>query len=97
MDVGFKKNFMSLDQNFLDNFKDSISSNIKLSNYSWFNLGGPAEYLFKPKNKDEIIATVKKLTNKTLYLEFRKKNINLNIKKLKYKKDAVKFSVMIHT
>ncbi len=55
MDVGFKKNFMSLNQDLLDNFRNSISSNIRLSNYSWFNLGGPAEYLFKPKNKDEII------------------------------------------
>ena len=49
MDVGFKKNFMSLNQDLLDNFRNSISSNIRLSNYSWFNLGGPAEYLFKPK------------------------------------------------
>ena len=70
MDVGFKKYFMSLDQNFLDNFKDSISSNIKLSNYSWFNLGGPAEYLFKPKNKDEIGTRISGSFNSAVLIPF---------------------------
>ena len=32
-------------------FEKNISENTKLSNYSWFNLGGPAEYFFKPKTK----------------------------------------------
>ena len=32
-------------------FGKAISNNIKLSNYSWFNLGGPAEYFFKPENE----------------------------------------------
>ena len=59
MDVGFEKNVMSLNQELVENFSNSISSNIKLSNYSWFNLGGPAEYLFKPKDKDEIIKFLK--------------------------------------
>ena len=29
-------------------FGKKILNNEKLSNYSWFNLGGPAEILFKP-------------------------------------------------
>ena len=32
-----------------------ILLNEKLANYSWFNLGGPSEILFKPDNTDDII------------------------------------------
>ena len=46
-------------KNLLKKFSNSITHNIKLSNYSWFNLGGPAEYLFKPKNKEELIEFLK--------------------------------------
>ena len=49
-------------------FKNNISHNVKLSNYSWFNLGGPAEYLFKPYDKAQLIQ----------FLEINKKN-NLKI------------------
>ena len=49
-------------------FKKNISHNVELSNYSWFNLGGPAEYLFKPNNKAQLIQ----------FLEINKKN-NLDI------------------
>ncbi|GIR64160.1 MAG: UDP-N-acetylenolpyruvoylglucosamine reductase [Pseudomonadota bacterium] len=49
-------------------FKNNISHNVELSNYSWFNLGGPAEHLFKPYNKEQLIE----------FLEINKKN-NLNI------------------
>ena len=59
---------MSIIQTKIKKFSKNISNNIKLSNYSWFNLGGPAEYLFKPKNIDELIA----------FLKFNKKN-NLKI------------------
>ena len=50
---------MSLNQKLLKRFSDNISKNIKLSNYSWFNLGGPAEYLFKPDNKKQLIDFLK--------------------------------------
>ena len=36
-------------------FSENISTNTKLSNYNWFNLGGPAEYFFKPRNKEQLI------------------------------------------
>ena len=39
----------------IEKFKKNISENTKLSNYSWFNLGGPAEYFFKPSEKNELI------------------------------------------
>ena len=49
---------MSLREEITKRFK-SITSNIDLSNYSWFNLGGPAEYLFKPENKEQLIEFLK--------------------------------------
>ena len=45
---------MSSNQELLQKFKNNISNNTKLSNYSWFNLGGPAEYLFKPENNNQL-------------------------------------------
>ena len=46
---------MIIDQKMKKKFSNYIFNNIKLSNYSWFNLGGPAEYLFKPKDKKQLI------------------------------------------
>ena len=46
---------MNFNQELIKKFQKNISNNIKLSNYSWFNLGGPAEYFFKPENKNELI------------------------------------------
>ena len=40
-------------------YNNNISNNTDLSNYSWFNLGGPAEYFFKPKNKIQLIEFLK--------------------------------------
>ena len=46
---------MTLNQELIKKFSKNISNNIKLSNYSWFNLGGPAEYFYKPENKEQLI------------------------------------------
>ena len=46
---------MNIDQELNKKFSNNIFNNKKLSSYSWFNLGGPAEYLFKPKNKKQLI------------------------------------------
>jgi len=35
-------------------FSDEITFNENLSKYSWFNLGGPAKVIFKPKNLNEL-------------------------------------------
>ena len=35
-------------------YKEKVFYNENLSKYSWFNLGGPAEILFKPDNIDQI-------------------------------------------
>ena len=59
---------MSENKEILKKYNKNIFNNAKLSNYSWFNLGGPAEYLFKPENKNQIID----------FLEENKKN-NLKV------------------
>ncbi len=46
---------MNLNQKLIEKFGDNFRQNINLSNYSWFNLGGPAEYFFKPKHKNQLI------------------------------------------
>ena len=46
---------MSLNQDLLKKFHINISKDVKLSNYSWFNLGGPAEFFFKPENKIQLM------------------------------------------
>ena len=35
--------------------------NEKLANYSWFNLGGPAEFFFKPENINDLIDFLKEV------------------------------------
>ena len=48
---------MKINRELIKKFNNSISINADLSNYSWFNLGGPAEYFFKPKNSINHIIT----------------------------------------
>ncbi len=45
---------MILDNNFIKKFQNNLSENVKLSSYSWFNLGGNAEYFYKAKDLDEL-------------------------------------------
>lgn len=40
---------------FTKRFGESLRQKVKLSNYSWFNLGGDAEFFFKPKDKRELL------------------------------------------
>ena len=46
---------MNIENNFVKKFKTSFSQNVNLSNYSWFNLGGNAEFFFKPTDKSQLI------------------------------------------
>ncbi len=50
---------MSLNEELKKKFDKYISNNVNLSNYSWFNLGGPAEYFFKPLNEKQLIEFLK--------------------------------------
>ena len=46
---------MTLENNFVKKFGDNFSKNVNLSGFSWFNLGGNAEYFYKAKDKDQLI------------------------------------------
>ena len=46
---------MKIGNNFLKKFSNNLTQKVNLSNYSWFNLGGNAEFFFKPSNKDQLI------------------------------------------
>ena len=50
---------MSLNNELIKKFSNDITKDSKLSNLSWFSLGGPAEYLFKAKNKNQLIEFLK--------------------------------------
>ena len=46
---------MTSDVNLIKKYKDNFSYNVNLSNYSWFNLGGNAEYFYKAKDEKQLI------------------------------------------
>ncbi len=46
---------MNLANVFTKKFGNNFIQNVNLSNYSWFNLGGFAEYFFKPSDKSQLI------------------------------------------
>ena len=52
---------MTLKQNFNKKFQDNLKENVNLSNYSWFNLGGKAEYFFKAEDKNQLIYFLKEI------------------------------------
>ena len=55
MDDGTKILIMNIGNFFIKKFSNNFSQDINLSNYSWFNLGGNAEFFFKPNNKNQLI------------------------------------------
>ena len=57
---------MILDNNFIKKFGDDLSKNVKLSNYSWFNLGGEAEYFYKVKDKNQLIEFLRYINKQNL-------------------------------
>ncbi len=62
---------MSIYVNFTKRFGDNFHKNVSLSNYSWFNLGGNAEYFYKAKNKNQLkdfLAEAKNVSLKTTIL-----------------------------
>ena len=52
---------MTLKQNFNKKFQDNFKENVNLSNYSWFNLGGKAEYFFKAEDTKQLIYFLKEI------------------------------------
>ena len=57
---------MTLRSSFVKKFGDNLLENVSLSNYSWFNLGGNAEYFYKAKDKNQLIEFLKEARNKNL-------------------------------
>mgnify|MGYP001284695049 CR=1 FL=1 len=57
---------MTLDSNFVKKFGNSFSENVNLSNYSWFNLGGNAEYFYKAKDKNQLVEFLREAKKKNL-------------------------------
>ena len=55
---------MNLEENLIKKFADSLRKNVNLSNLSWFNLGGNAEYLFKPKSQNQLLEFLKEIKKK---------------------------------
>ena len=57
---------MTIDSSFRNKFGNNLSKNVKLSNYSWFNLGGNAEYFYKANNKDDLVEFLTETKKKKL-------------------------------
>ena len=57
---------MNLANDLTKKFGDSFSQAVKLSSYSWFNLGGNAEYFFKPKNESQLLEFLNYVKEKDL-------------------------------
>jgi UDP-N-acetylmuramate dehydrogenase len=57
---------MNLKNVFLKKFGNNLSENTSLSNYSWFNLGGNAEFFFKPNDIDQLIEFLAEAKNNNL-------------------------------
>ena len=51
----------------MNKLKKNIYIEEKLSKYSWFNLGGPAEIMFKPDTIEELSEFLKKNKKKFLF------------------------------
>ena len=57
---------MTLDINFIKKFEDNFTHNVNLSNYSWFNLGGNAEYFYKAKDENQLIEFLREAKKQNL-------------------------------
>ena len=60
---------MTLEKNkLLDKFGKNIIFKENLSKYSWFNLGGPADILFKPDSLEQLTDFLKSIKNFYIYI-----------------------------
>ena len=57
---------MTLNYNFIKKFEDNFTRNVNLSNYSWFNLGGSAEYFYKAKDEKQLIELLREAKKENL-------------------------------
>ena len=66
MDERTKISIMTLGNNLIKKFNENLKINVNLSNYSWFNLGGNAEYFYKAKDKNQLIEFLDEAKRKKL-------------------------------
>ena len=64
MDDRTQEFIMTLDVNFIKKFENNFTPNVNLSNYSWFNLGGNAEYFYKAKDEKQLIEFLREAKKK---------------------------------
>lgn len=57
---------MTLEKSFIKKFEENLSKNVKLSSYSWFNLGGNADYFFKANDKNHLKEFLQEADSKNL-------------------------------
>jgi UDP-N-acetylmuramate dehydrogenase len=57
---------MTLEKSFIKKFEENLSKNEKLSSYSWFNLGGNADYFFKANDKNHLKEFLQEADSKNL-------------------------------
>ena len=57
---------MTLDIDFIKKFEDNFTHNVNLSNYSWFNVGGKAEYFYKAKDENQLIEFLREAKKQNL-------------------------------
>ena len=57
---------MNINDDLIKKFGDNFNKNVNLSNYSWFNLGGEAEFFFKPKDKNQLIEFLSEIKKNNL-------------------------------
>ncbi len=57
-------------KNFKEKFGDNLRTNVNLASYSWFNLGGPAQYFYKAKDKNQLLEFLE---------EAKKEKLNITI------------------
>ncbi len=57
---------MKIKDNFKNKFGDDFREDVSLSNFSWFNLGGKAEYFFKAQDKNQLLAFLEEAKKKKL-------------------------------
>ncbi len=54
----------------MEKFGDNLRTNVNLASYSWFNLGGPAQYFYKAKDKNQLLEFLE---------EAKKEKLNITI------------------
>ena len=64
MDGKIKICIMTLENEFIKKFGINFKKNVNLSNYSWFNLGGDAEFFYKAEDKYQLIEFLKESKKK---------------------------------